>query len=1708
MSLRDKRRIKLLALFVIITFVTVSFVFIKKQVERTGNIEISKEIETEPIEENDKEISSDSIKDSEVLNENKKQEKNSVKLSNNNCKYEIKKSNTIIISEYEGIEDCIVIPKEIDGKKVKDIDKKAFESCYNLETIKVPVELKDVIGKIEYFEVNEENSDDEYIELNTTREYSEVYTYYMSLSEEEKQKSLIVPYKFEVSATENEISEVSSSSLPSKYDLRDYVEIEVENQGSHGTCYAYAALSSLETYIARYRGELLDFSEVHASVYSAGEGGIFSDIQNYINNGYGPVWEADWDKEKLADQLSASDYAMVDSYLKGGDFSNAEKNHMKEVLKAQRVEAKVDTKTCTQDKTIKEYVMTYGAVCSYYHHDNKYLAKNYNGYTVYNNTGSILNLPDHAVCIVGWDDNFSRNNFPEEIRPKNNGAFLILNSWGSNWGTDGGYFWISYEDSWMGGMAAVVTGVTGLGDEITLKNTIIKDAETGLKVETVNKINNYVKRGTQVELNLDLRYTSNNKLVNSSEITVVVRNPLKRTTAKAKVSTKNGYIVVNVDTKNFDIGTDCIVDIKYKSEVISKSMRITRNLYDFIVKDDNTVELTAYNGEDLVDVIVPVTYAGVPVSGLSSKLFYDNDIIKTITIYDSVKEIGSNIVPNGVIIFGKINSAAQTYCTNNNYQFVEIGNTKIIGDFWEFDITSKTLNITGNIGNYSTSSSSQYAPWYLFYRSLYYANINESVEKIGNAAFYKCDKLQNVTGLKRVTSIGSHAFRACDSLKTIPGLNNISQIGTRAFYGCNNLEKIYIGKHIASIGTNVFYGTSLTIHGFKGTIAETYANSNNINFKELSFVSMKIKDLPNKIRNILNKDINLRGGTILATYEEQMTEEVLMTDSRVSITGYDKTKLGEQQVTVTYKGASDVFTIKVTNDITGVLLKNHPNKTQYIKGEELDLTGGRINVFYQDGTYEEIPMTDRQITATGYDSSLLGEQQISITYEGKTIKLNVSVTNDMIAIQIKDYPVKTKYIKGEELDLTGGKIVAIYEDKSTDEILLSDDRVTVTGYDKTIIGEQEVIITYKEKTTKFNVKVTNNIESIQIIETPNKVQYIKGAELDLTGGKISVIYEDGTKEEIEITDPQVIVTGYDKSIIGEQKLIVTYKEKVTEFNIKVTNDIEKMEVINLPIKTQYIKGEEIDLTGGEISATYEDGTVEQILMTDSRVTVTGYDKTLLGEQYITIKCNDIVVAVFSVTITNNILEVKIVELPIKTQYIKGEELDLTGGKISVIYEDETKEEIEIINPQVIVTGYDKNVLGEQKLIVTYKEKVTEFIIKVTNKIISAKVKVNPDKIIYIEGEELNLTGGKILLTYEDKTTEDILMTDSKVIISGYNKNIIGSQTVKLKYLNYIIPLKVTVIPKTILDNEVHATDIELELKENNKSEQNNLVVMNLSLKSDKNDIGIVSGKIEENANISNVEVIGKNGWNIEYNKENGEFIATKTEGAKDEDIAEIKYTIKKNNTDQKINTIISNISFTTLENKNLLGKDIEEEVSLSKSPEEDNKQEQTDEDLKENNKQDSEVEMVKKLESIEIIKKPFKLSYTAGEEFNTKGMKIVAKYSDGTIKEITDYMYAPYGSLREDDNSIEIIYVEGEEIKTTKYNINVEKNKDSSNDINNNIQNDTNNNTNNNENKTDLEQSTVEKENNSFDFMYLDKYGIYILIAILFIAVIFLFKRK
>lgn len=215
-------------------------------------------------------------------------------------------------------------------------------------------------------------------------------------------------------------------SLPYAYCYKDYDKIgEIKNQGYFGTCWATSALSALESSLLPM--EKYTFAVDHMSInnsfkLSQYDGGDYLMAVAYLAAWQGPVLEKD---DPYGDGVS-------DSSLKA----------VKHVQEVQILPSK-------DFETIKKMVYKYGGVSTSIYtslNDSYGRSKYYNRETAsYCYIGEAKS--NHEVVIVGWDDNYPKENFNSEL--EGNGAFICQNSWGKEFGEDG-LFYVSYYDANIG----------------------------------------------------------------------------------------------------------------------------------------------------------------------------------------------------------------------------------------------------------------------------------------------------------------------------------------------------------------------------------------------------------------------------------------------------------------------------------------------------------------------------------------------------------------------------------------------------------------------------------------------------------------------------------------------------------------------------------------------------------------------------------------------------------------------------------------------------------------------------------------------------------------------------------------------------------------------------------------------------------------------------------------------------------------------------------------------------------------------------------------------------------------------------------------------------------------------------------------------------------------------------------------------------------
>lgn len=225
-----------------------------------------------------------------------------------------------------------------------------------------------------------------------------------------------------------------SVSLPEKYDLRDYGRVsEVRDQGSWGTCWAFAALSALESSLLPE--EKWEFSVDHLAMDNGfnaelDDGGDYNMALAYMTSWTGPVTEEQdpYGDGRYEEGLSAAVHLQDAVIINERDFTQ-----------------------------IKQLIMAYGAVQSaiYSQPDIRSLA------AYYSEENAAYYYPEsrecnHDIDIIGWDDTYPKENFVNE--PEGDGAFICKNSWGEDFGQNG-YFYISYYDQNIGVYGVSYTGV-------------------------------------------------------------------------------------------------------------------------------------------------------------------------------------------------------------------------------------------------------------------------------------------------------------------------------------------------------------------------------------------------------------------------------------------------------------------------------------------------------------------------------------------------------------------------------------------------------------------------------------------------------------------------------------------------------------------------------------------------------------------------------------------------------------------------------------------------------------------------------------------------------------------------------------------------------------------------------------------------------------------------------------------------------------------------------------------------------------------------------------------------------------------------------------------------------------------------------------------------------------------------------------------------
>ena len=281
--------------------------------------------------------------------------------------------------------------------------------------------------------------------------------------------------------TASEKAAFSVSALESRYDPRDMGTVSPVRDQTHDyrTCWTFAALGTLETsYIHQGYGTTApDLSELHMAWYTYMD--PRKDYREQIHEKFAdqPILQAGGTSSiavaflSRAGVVAEDDMPYTDTETLGKLYSNdvlQDNRFPEEYSHPLRIKEAYVLGDITADNRdiVKSLIKQYGAVSAAYDAKEHYDSDKAYYYDSQINSG-------HAVSIVGWDDNYSRDNFSN--MPKAGGAWLAKNSYGTDAG-EGGFFWLSYEQR-IGGAAVYVAADSKVNklyghDMIAAKDTI------------------------------------------------------------------------------------------------------------------------------------------------------------------------------------------------------------------------------------------------------------------------------------------------------------------------------------------------------------------------------------------------------------------------------------------------------------------------------------------------------------------------------------------------------------------------------------------------------------------------------------------------------------------------------------------------------------------------------------------------------------------------------------------------------------------------------------------------------------------------------------------------------------------------------------------------------------------------------------------------------------------------------------------------------------------------------------------------------------------------------------------------------------------------------------------------------------------------------------------------------------------------------------
>lgn len=975
-------------------------------------------------------------------------------------------------------------------------------------------------------------------------QYSEQYQKWLELSDEEKQ-NVIRPRMYDIqyskTTSKNPLLKANMlrTTLNSSYNLKDVIpnNLIIKDQQKTSSCWAFAALSSLETNLAltNYKNgtntsKVYDYSERHMEYATSrvfknnqinslgynrivGKGGNWDFASSYLTNGTGAINESEMifeNNENIIDISMIQNKTITSQVYDTAEFADYNGILVKE---AEAKEIK---------NQIKNHIQNYGSV---------YGGIDAGGSSFFNSSNISSNgtvrvsggYGNHAISVIGWDDDYAVSNWDEfdydYERPTNPGAWIARNSWGKEAG-DNGLLYISYEDQVL---SRSLSGIIKATDSVEYDNIYQYDYYYPNYEDICNNkimlCNIFDKKTTgteyltQVSLHIPGSYTcrvfvnpnGTNKSKNDLKLvslksgesetfnagyhTLEFEKPIKinsnQFTVAIEISSKDGSCVYGSYVKK---DTNL-----YSSVVIQTGKCFKLDNYEYRSKDD-------WSGwEDMATEKTPChsTIKAFTISKLVDESLKNIEITTppTKTHYLS----GENFDKSGMIVKANYNSKT---------------NPSVILDSSNYSITNGT-----NLKVGQTSVTITYE--------------NKTVEQPIQVTENKVENIEITTPPVKTEYWAGEDF-------------DKSGMVVKAKY--TNGKTLEITNYTITNSSNLKNNQSSITISYEGKTVEQP-----IIVKANSVVKIEITQAPNKTNYVVGQNFNNTGMIVKATYSNGTIKVI----KNYEVKDGKNLSKGQQTVTITYEQKTVVQKITVVEKaITGISVKTLPTKIKYIQNKEkLDLTGGAIQITYNDGTTEKIEMTSDEVSATGFSNNKLGTIAITLTYQSKTTQFNIEIIGETVIDE------KAENSKIENAVVNVKKIKAYYytNDSNKDYTLID---VEINNISRNLNNDSVEYYYYlSSNANESNIKNWIKINEKQ--EINDKVIFT------IDSRKVSNYKQIANEEKDYLYIKEVVIKGGNQSVAISNPMKLESNVDVDTYldNVKKQNNDSSNKITNIPDDT-------------------------------------------------------------------------------------------------------------------------------------------------------------------------------------------------------------------------------------------------------------------------------------------------------------------------------------------------------------------------------------------------------------------------------------------------------------------------------------------------------------------------------------------------------------